>query len=104
MVVHIVFDARGTRRIRARLAIQYDRAAVRQHQARPDKEDSGLPERDLAIVDADQTGALRDQKKPSGGRVIDAFGDLCRDLAWKIGTNTGDERTGDDRTGLDHVG
>ena len=78
--------------------------AVRHDQPGPDQQDTRLAEGDLAIVEADQPRALRNEKILPGRRVVDVLRDLGGDLARKIGADTGDQRTGDDGAGLHDIG
>jgi hypothetical protein len=84
MIVNLVLKAGITRGIRARLALQHDRAAVWHDQASPDQEDTRLPERDLAIIDAYQSGPLRHEKEATGRAIENVFRNLRRDLAGQI--------------------
>jgi hypothetical protein len=62
-------------------------------QAGPDKQDTRLTERDLAVIDADQSDTLRYEKETPGRTVVDVFGDLGRDLTGQIRADTRDEWT-----------
>ena len=76
MIVDLILKSRITGGVGARLTFQHDRAAVRHDQAGPDKQDTRLTERDLAVIDADQSGPLRYEKETPGRTVVDVFGDL----------------------------
>jgi len=58
MMVDLILETRKALRVRARLALQDDRAAIRHDEPCPDEQDAVLPERDLAIVSADKLRAL----------------------------------------------
>lgn len=70
----------------------------------PDKQHARLPEGDLTVILADETGTLRNEQVRAGGAVIDVFRDLGGDRAWQIGLDAGDERGGDHRPGLQDIG
>src|SRR5215471_395302 len=103
MLIDLIFKAGETLSVGAGLALQYDGAAVRHDQPRPDQKDAILAEGDLAVIGTDELGPLWDQQEPAARAVIDVLGHLCGDLAGKIGTNAGDECSGNHSAGLDHV-
>ena len=81
MIVDVVLKTGIAGGIGARLTLQHDRAAVRHDQAGPDQQDARLPERNLAVIDADEPRPLRNEKEAPGRAVVDILGHLGRDLA-----------------------
>ena len=76
MIVHTILEPRIAFRIGTGLMFQHDRFAVWVNDPVPDEEHAGLAERHLAVVGADQFGALRDEKEAAGRAIIDVLGDL----------------------------
>src|SRR6266481_184953 len=103
MLIDLVFEAGEALSVSAGLTLQHDGAAVRHDQPRPDQEYAILAEGDLAVIDADELRALRDEQEPAARAVIDVLGHLRGDLAGKIGTNAGDECSRNHRAGLDNI-
>ncbi len=58
----------------------------------------------LAVINADQPRALRDQQRAAGRTVIDVLGNLGGDLPREIGADAGDQRGGNDRARLHDEG
>src|SRR5947208_720982 len=79
MVVGLILKAGKALRVGAGQAFQHDRAAIRHDESGPDQQDAVLPERDLAIVSADELRALWNKEISSGRAVIDVLGHLGRD-------------------------
>lgn len=69
MIVDLILKSCIAGGIGARLTLQHDRAAVRHNQAGPDQQDARLPERNLAIIDANQPGPLRNEEETPGRAV-----------------------------------
>ena len=61
------------------LTFQDNRSAIGHDQAGPYQKHTRLTERNLAIVNSYQAGALRDQEKSAGWRVPDIFSYLRRE-------------------------
>jgi hypothetical protein len=61
VVVDLVLKASVTGVIGPGLTLQHDGATARHDQAGPDQQDTRLAERNLAVVDADQPGPLRNK-------------------------------------------
>jgi hypothetical protein len=89
--------------VRAGLAFQHDRAAVREDQPVPDEQDAPLAEADAAVILADDAGALRHEQDLARRAVVDVLRHLRGDLAGQIGTDAGDERGGNHGAGLKHI-
>ena len=66
----------AVRRIGDWLAIEHNRATIRQDEPVPGQQHPALPEPDIGFVLTDQARTLRDQKMPSGQAVIDILGNL----------------------------
>ncbi len=104
MLVHAVLQAGISGRIGAGLALENDRAAVRQYQPIPGQQHAGLPGGDLAVIFADQPRPLRDEQDTARRAVIDVGRHLGGNLTGKIGTDAGDKRSRNDAAGLHDVG
>src|SRR5436305_1880419 len=89
--------------VRARLALEGDRAAVRKDHSVPDEQHTPLAEADAAIILPDDAGALGYEQNLACGAVIDVFRHLRGDLSRKIGADAGDERGGNYRSGLKDI-
>ena len=76
MVIDAVFQSGIARRIGDWLAIEHNRATIRQDEPVPGQQHPALPEPDIGFVLTDQARTLRDQKMPSGQAVIDILGNL----------------------------
>src|SRR5262249_61446534 len=103
MVVDLVLETGVAFRIRAGLTLQNDGAAIGEDEAGPDEQHARLSEGDLAVVDADELGALRNKQIASGWAVVDVLGDLARDLTGQVGADAREERGRYDRTCLHDV-
>ena len=89
MIVDLVLETGIAFGISTGLSLQHDGAAVGKDHPRPHQQHARLPERDLAVVDADELGALRNEQIPSGWAVVDVLGDLPCDLAGQVGADAG---------------
>ena len=103
MVVDAVFKARVTLGVRARLALQDDRATVGEQEPVPNQQHAALPETDAIVILTDHARTLRYEKDMARGAVIDILGNLRGDLAWKVGSDAGDQRGWDDGARLEHI-
>jgi hypothetical protein len=103
MVIDLVFEACKSLPVGTGLAHQHDGAAIRHEQPGPDQKHPVLPERDLAVIEADKLRSLRDEQVFPGRAVVDILGHLGGDLTGQIGAYPGDERRRNDCTGLDHI-
>jgi hypothetical protein len=79
MIVDLILKSCIAGGIGARLTLQHDRAAVRHDQAGPDQQHTRLPERNLAIIDADQPRPLGHEKETARRAIEDVLGNLDRD-------------------------
>src|SRR5260370_5368895 len=70
MMIDFVLEPGKSLRVGAGLALQDDRAPVRHEQPRPDQEHAVLPERDLAVIDADKLAALWDEALVPGRAFV----------------------------------
>ncbi len=104
MIVQVVLQAGIALGVGAGLVIEDDGLTVGHDQPGPDELDTRLGVGDLAVVFADQPGALRDKQVLAGRAVIDVFCHLGSDLAWQVRLNAGDEGRGNDGPGLDNEG
>ena len=104
VIVHPILQPGRTRSIGTGLAIEQDRAATGQDQAIPGKQHAVLPGRDLAVIFADEAGALGDQQHASGRTVVDILRHLGGNLPWKVGLDAGEKRGGDYAACLHHIG
>src|SRR5579875_888976 len=66
VIVDAILEARIARRVRARLALQDDRAAVGEDQPIPHQQHAALAELHGVVVLADDAGALRHEEYPPG--------------------------------------
>ncbi len=64
--VHFVLEAGITCAIGGREVVEDDRRTVRINETGPDEQGPLLPERDQAVLLADEAGALRDQEMSPG--------------------------------------
>ena len=103
MLVHAVLQTGESGSVRAGLALENDRAAVRQDEPVPSEQHAGLTGGDLTVILADQPSPLRDQQAAPRGAVIDVRRHLRGDLAGQVRTDAGDERGRDNATGLHDV-
>ena len=74
-----------------RLALQHDRTTVRHDQARPDQQHTRLPERNLAVVNADESRPLGNKQEAAGWTVKNALCYLRRNLPWQIRPEPSDQ-------------
>src|SRR6185312_4815232 len=89
--------------IGARLALQHDRAAIREDQPVPDQEHPTLAEANAIVVLANHAGALWDEQDLAGRAVINILRYLGGDLAGQIGSDAGDQRGRNQRTRLKDI-
>ena len=82
-----------------RHVVEPQRAAVGKDDPLPHDQRAALAERDHAVVLADQTGALRNERNPARGAVVDALGDLRDHQPRKVRTQPGDQARGDHAPG-----
>jgi hypothetical protein len=104
MGIDTAFEASVAGGIRAGFPLEHDRAAAREDQPGPCKEQAALTEGDAAVVLADEPSSLRDEQEASGWTVRDGGGDLRRHVAREIGPETADERGLNHRPRLQDVG
>ena len=104
MIVDAVLEPGIAFSVRAGLALEHDRAAVRQDQAVPDEQHAALAEADAVIVLADEAGRPAAQAGAARRAVIDVLRHLRGDLARQVGADAGDERGRDDGARLEHIG
>src|SRR5437763_5000505 len=102
MVVDFVLKARVARGVCSRLSFEHDGATIGHDQSCPNQEYARLPKRDLAIINAYQTCALRDETNSSRWGIENIFSYLRRDLARQIGANSSDESGGNHGPSLNH--
>src|SRR5260370_29126108 len=88
MIIDLVFEARISGAVSARLSFNKDRATVRHDKSCPNQEHARLTERDLAVIDADQTRSLRDELGTTSWGIENVFCNLRCNLAGKIRANT----------------
>ena len=94
MIIDLVFKTGISCGIGTGLAFEHDGASVRQNKPGPDQEYAGLPKRDLAVVTADQSRALRNQQRATRRRIKDGIGHLRGDLPRQIRAEARDECRG----------
>lgn len=104
MVIDTILKAGITLGIGTLKAFEHDGSSIRHDEPVPDQKHPTLAERDLAVILADQAGALRDQQMAPGRAVIDVLRDLRGDLAGKIGLDAGNQRGGDHGSSLHDIG
>src|SRR3546814_21066658 len=77
-------------------SVDADRRSVGEDNPLPHDERAALPERDVAIVAADQRRALRDQQRPPRHTIIDILRDLRGDQPRAARIEARDQARGDD--------
>ena len=81
VVVDLIFKASISGGVGARPALKHDRTSVRHHETGPNQKHAGLPERDLAIIDPDQSSVL--PVDGLSGRMRDAISEAGPSLDCK---------------------
>src|SRR5882724_8986025 len=103
MIVDSILETGIACDVGARLPLQHDGPAVRHDQTCPDQQNTRLTERNLAVIDTDQTCPLRYKKETPARTVIDVLRHLSRNLSGQIGADAGDERRRYDVASLHHI-
>ena len=104
MIIDAILEPGIAFRVGAGLVLKHDRLAVRKNDAVPDEQDARLAEGHLAVVAADQFGALRHKEKAACRAVVDIFRDLRGDQARQVGLDAGDQSRRYDRARLQDIG
>ena len=91
MIIDAILKPGIAFRVGAGLVFKHDRLAVRKNDPVPDEQDTRLAEGHLAVVAADQFGALRHKEEAAGWTVIDVLRDLRGDQARQVGLDAGDQ-------------
>ena len=103
MVVDAVFKACVALGIRPGWRSRTNEPTVGDGRPVPNQQHAALPETDAIVILTDHARTLRYEKDMARGAVIDILGDLRGDLAWKVGSDAGDQRGWDDGARLEHV-
>jgi hypothetical protein len=98
VVILLAFQSQIAFGIRRGQIVDLDRRSVRHDDAIPDNKRTALAKGDHAVIGADQTRSLRDQKNLSCYRIEDILGHLRHDEAGQIKLKSADERGGDERS------
>src|SRR6267154_3836024 len=91
MIVDLILKTGVASGVCALLPLEHDRATVRHDQPGPHQQYPRLAERDLAVIETNQSCSLRDQTGAASWGVIDIFGNLRCDLSRKIRADACDE-------------
>jgi hypothetical protein len=90
-IIDLVGKPGIARRIRGGRIVDPDRRAIGEDDSLPDEHRPALPERDHAIIAADQPRSLRQEQNSSAGAVIDILGQLRGHKARQVGIEPGDQ-------------